>query len=145
MVIWRGPQLRHIYFTPMVYLQTNTADQHIYLTLDEARQYYSTPYSYYLLVLIHDENSSAGVSLSQVADIVAESQRITHLLITTVSLDLAGRYRYYVYGQTSSTNTDVNDASVVGLAEQGYVVLTDSTVYYDVPTNNMTNDIVYDG
>lgn len=145
MVIWRGPQLRHIYYLSMLYLQTNTANQHIYLTLDEARQYYSTPYSHYLLVLIHDENSSAGVSLAQVADIVAESQRITHLLVTTASLTLSGRYRYYVYGQTSATNTDVNDASVVGLAEQGYVVLTDSTVYYDVPTNNMTNDIVYDG
>ncbi len=61
----------------MIYLQVNNDNQFIYLSLDEARQYYATPYTHYLFVLIHEENSTTGQELAQVATIVNENVRIT--------------------------------------------------------------------
>lgn len=129
----------------MIYLNTNTANQTIRLSLDEARRYYATPFTHYLIVLTHEENSTTGVSLSQVGTIVSESQRITTLTITTVSLTLPGRYRYAIYGQNSSNNTNPNDASVVGLCEIGWCAMSDSTEYYDLPTITINNDVIYNG
>jgi magnesium-transporting ATPase (P-type) len=128
----------------MIYLQVNNDNQFIYLSLDEARQYYATPYTHYLFVLIHEENSTTGQELAQVATIVNENVRITQLSVTTVGLTLAGRYRYEVYGQNSSSNIDPNNAAVVGIVERGYVVLTDNTTWFDVPPVTIPNDIIYE-
>jgi hypothetical protein len=68
----------------MIYLQTNTPTQQVFLSLDEARQYFATPFTNYLLVLTHEENSTTGNQLAQVATIVNENTRITQLEITTV-------------------------------------------------------------
>ena len=127
----------------MIYLPVNTANQTIYLSLDEARQYYATAFTHYLIVLTHEENSTAGDSLAQVATIVNENVRITQLTITTVGLTLAGRYRYEVYGQNSAVNTNPSNAAVVGIVERGYFVLTDNQQYYDVPSTSISNDIIY--
>lgn len=127
----------------MIYLPVNTANQTIYLSLDEARQYYATAFTHYLIVLTHEENSTVGDSLAQVATIVNENVRITQLTITTVGLTLAGRYRYEVYGQNSPNNTNPNAGTVVGIVERGYFVLTDNQQYYDVPATVINNDIIY--
>jgi magnesium-transporting ATPase (P-type) len=129
----------------MIYLNTNTANQVIRLSLDEARQYYATAFTHYLLILTHEENSTTGVSLAQVASVVTESQRVTTMSITTISLTLSGRYRYEVYGQNSSSNTNPNAGSVVGLCEIGLCVMSDSAIYYDVPTITINNDVIYNG
>lgn len=128
----------------MIYLTTNTANQQVYLSLDEARQYYSTAFTNYLIILTHEENSTTGTKLAQVATIVSESVRITHLTITTVGLTLAGRYRYEVYGQNSAINTNPANAAVVGIVERGYAVLNDNTSWFDVPINTIPNDIIYE-
>lgn len=128
----------------MIYLQVNNNNQFIYLSLDEARQYYATPYTHYLLVLTHEENSTTGDQLAQVATIVNENVRITQLSVTTVGLTLAGRYRYEVYGQNSSSNINPSNAAVVGIVERGYVVLTDNTTWFDVPPVTIPNDIIYE-
>ena len=128
----------------MIYLPVNTANQTIYLSLDEARQYYATPYTHYLLVLTHEENSTAGDQLAQVATIVNENVRITQLSVTTVGLTLAGRYRYEVYGQNSAVNINPSNAAVVGIVERGYVVLQDNTTWFDVPAVTISNDIIYE-
>jgi hypothetical protein len=127
----------------MIYLTTNTANQFVFLSLDEARQYYSTAYTHYLFVLTHEENSTTGTDLAQVAVIVNENVRITQLTITTVGLTRSGRYRYEVYGQNSAVNTNPSNAAVVGLVERGYAVLTNNTSYFDVPTDVIPNDIIY--
>ena len=127
----------------MIYLQVNTANQTIYLSLDEARQYYATAFTHYLIVLTHEENSTAGDSLAQVATIVNENVRITQLTITTVGLTRSGRYRYEVYGQNSAVNTNPSNGAVIGLVERGYAVLTNNTSYFDVPTDVIPNDIIY--
>ena len=129
----------------MITLIANTANQMLFLTLDEARQYFSTAYTNYLFILRHDENSDAGVYLAQVVTVIAETQRITQIQVDTTGLTLPGRYRYDVYGQNSAVNTDPEDASVVGLCEQGLCQLTDGTAFYNVPTININNDIVFHG
>jgi hypothetical protein len=98
-----------------------------------------------LLILTHEENSTAGNELAQVAVIVNESQRITTLTVTTVGLTLPGRYRYDVYGQNSAINTNPNDAAVVGLCERGLAQLTDGAIYYDIPNITIQDDIIYNG
>jgi len=128
----------------MIYLNTNTANQQVYLSLDEARQYYSTAFTNYLIILTHEENSTTGNDLAQVATIVSESVRVTHLTITTIGLTLAGRYRYEVYGQNSAVNTNPTNAAVVGIVERGYAVLNDNTSWFDVPINTIPNDIIYE-
>jgi len=120
-------------------------NQTLYLTLDEARQYYSTPFTHYLFILRHEENSDAGVYLAQVLDVIAENQRITQLLVDTTGLTLTGRYRYDVYGQNSASNLNPSDASVVGLCEQGLCQLSDGTSFYTVPDIDINNDIVFNG
>lgn len=127
----------------MIYLHVNQAGQDAWLSLDEARQYYSTPFTDYLLIITHEENSIAGSSLAQVPVVAMENVRITHLQVTTVGLTLAGRYRYEVYGQNSAVNTDPEDASVVGLLQRGTMVLTDNQQYFDVPSTTINNDIIY--
>ena len=128
----------------MIYLQVNNNNQFIYLSLDEARQYYATPYTHYLMVLTHEENSTTGEELAQVATIVNENVRITQLSVTTVGLTLAGRYRYEVYGQNSAVNINPSNGAVVGIVERGYVVLTDNTTWFDVPPVTIPNDIIYE-
>lgn len=129
----------------MIYLETNTSNQLIRLSLDESRQYYSTPFTHYLFILQHEENSTSGVDLNQVPTIIGENQRITILLVTTASLTIAGRYRYYVYGQNSSTNTNPQDASVVGLCEVGWANLSDGSTAYDVQSISIQDDVIYNG
>jgi magnesium-transporting ATPase (P-type) len=128
----------------MIYLQTNTSNQQVFLSLDEARQYFATAYTHYLIVLTHEENSTTGEQLAQVATIVAENVRITELLVTTVTLTLAGRYRYEVYGQNSAVNTDPTNGAVVGLCQRGYAVFTQNTTWFDVPVVTIPNDIIYE-
>lgn len=127
----------------MIYLNTDTANQTVRLSLDEGRQYYATAFTDYLIVLTHEENSTVGTELAQVATIVAENRRYTQLTITTDTLTIAGRYRYEVYGQNSAVNTNPTDASVVGLIERGTAVLTNNTTYYDVADNIIQDDIIY--
>jgi len=128
----------------MIYLNTNQSNQQVFLSLDETRQYYATAFTDYLIILTHEENSTTGTYLAQVANILNENTRITQLQITTVGLTLAGRYRYEVYGQNSNSNTNPSNASVVGLLERGYVVLQGNTTWFDVPTDNIPNDIIYE-
>jgi hypothetical protein len=128
----------------MIYLQTNTSTQQVFLSLDEARQYFATPFTNYLLVLTHEENSTTGNKLAQVATIVNENVRITELLITTVGLTLAGRYRYEVYGQNSTSNIDPASGLVIGLCQRGYAVLNLNTTWFDVPVVTIPNDIIYE-
>ena len=129
----------------MEYLTTNQAGQIMRLALDESRQYFATAFTHYLLILTHEENSTTGTDLAQVVTIVNENQRITTLTVTTAGLTLAGRYRYYVYGQNSAVNLNPNDASVVGLCRIGWAVMSDATTFYDIPNITINDDIIYNG
>jgi magnesium-transporting ATPase (P-type) len=129
----------------MVYLVTDTASQTLRLSLNESRQYFATAFTHYLLILTHEENSTTGTDLAQVATIVNENQRITTLTVTTIGLTLPGRYRYEVYGQNSAVNLEPNNASVVGLCRIGWLDMTDNASYYDLPNITINDDVIYNG
>ena len=126
----------------MVYLNTNTANQYAWLSLDEGRLYFNVAFTHYLLVLTYE---MTGEQLAQVVTVINENERVTKIRLTTVGLTDAGRYHYEVYGQNSSTNTDPTNASVVGLVEKGLMILQDGTIYFDVSTPTIPVDVIYTG
>jgi hypothetical protein len=126
----------------MVYLNTNTANQYAWLSLDEGRAYFNVAFTHYLLVLTYE---MTGEKLAQVVTVINENERVTKIRLTTVGLTDAGRYHYEVYGQNSDTNTDPTDASVVGLVEKGLMILQDGTIYFDVSTPTIPVDVIYTG
>ena len=126
----------------MVYLNTNTANQYAWLSLDEGRQYFNVAFTYYLLVLTYE---MTGEQLVQVVEVVNENERVTKIRLTTVGLVDAGKYKYDVYGQNSDENLDPTDASVVGLVESGSMILQDGTIYFDVSSPTIPVDVIYTG
>ena len=126
----------------MVYLNTNTANQYAWLSLDEGRQYFNVAFTYYLLILTYE---MTGEQLAQVVEVVNENERVTKIRLTTVGLVDAGKYKYDVYGQNSDDNLDPTDASVVGLVERGSMILQDGTIYFDVSSPTIPVDVIYTG
>lgn len=126
----------------MVYLNTNTANQYAWLSLDEGRQYFNVAFTHYLLVMTYE---MTGEKLEQVVVVINENERVTKIRLTTVGLLDAGRYHYEVYGQNSDTNTDPTDASVVGKVEEGLMILSNGTNYFDVSTPTIPVDVIYTG
>ena len=126
----------------MVYLNTNTANQYAWLSLDEGRQYFNVAFTYYLLILTYE---MTGEQLAQVVEVVNENERVTKIRLTTVGLVDAGKYKYDVYGQNSDDNLDPTDASVVGLVERGSMILQDETIYFDVSSPTIPVDVIYTG
>jgi hypothetical protein len=126
----------------MVYLNTNTANQYAWLSLDEGRAYFNVAFTHYLLVLTYE---MTGEKLAQVVTVINENERVTKIRLTTVGLTDAGRYHYEVYGQNSDTNTDPTNASVVGLVEKGLMILSNGTIYFDVSTPTIPVDVIYTG
>ena len=126
----------------MVYLNTNTANQDAWLSLDEGRQYFNVAFTYYLLILTYE---MTGEQLAQVVTVINENERVTKIRLTTVGLVDAGKYKYDVYGQNSAVNLDPTDESVVGLVERGSMILQDGTIYFDVSTPTIPVDVIYTG
>jgi len=126
----------------MVYLNTNTANQYAWLSLDEGRAYFNVAFTHYLLVLTYE---MTGEQLAQVVTVINENERVTKIRLTTVGLLDAGRYHYEVYGQNSSSNINPTNASVVGLVEKGLMILQDGTIYFDVSTPTIPVDVIYTG
>jgi hypothetical protein len=126
----------------MVYLNTNTANQYAYLSLDEGRAYFNVAFTHYLLVLTYE---MTGEQLAQVVEVINENERVTKIRLTTVGLVDAGRYHYEVYGQNSSSNIDPTDASVVGLVEKSLMILQDGTIFFDVSSPTIPVDVIYTG
>ena len=126
----------------MVYLNTNTANQYAWLSLDEGRAYFNVAFTHYLLVMTYE---MTGEQLAQVVEVINENERVTKIRLTTVGLVDAGRYHYEVYGQNSSSNIDPTNASVVGLIEKSLIILQDGTIFFDVSTPTIPVDVIYTG
>jgi hypothetical protein len=126
----------------MVYLNTNTANQDAWLSLDEGRAYFNVAFTHYLLVMTYE---MTGEQLAQVVEVINENERVTKIRLTTVGLVDAGRYHYEVYGQNSSSNIDPTNASVVGLIEKGLMILQDGTIFFDVSSPTIPVDVIYTG
>ena len=126
----------------MVYLNTNTANQYAWLSLDEGRAFFNVAFTYYLLIMTYE---MTGEQLAQVVEVIDENERVTKIRLTTVGLVDAGKYKYDVYGQNSDDNLDPTDASVVGLVERGSMILKDGTIYFDVSSPTIPVDVIYTG
>jgi hypothetical protein len=126
----------------MVYLNTNTANQYAWLSLDEGRAYFNVAFTHYLLVMTYE---MTGEQLAQVVEVINENERVTKIRLTTVGLVDAGRYHYEVYGQNSDSNIDPTDASVVGLVEKSLMILQDGTIFFDVSSPTIPVDVIYTG
>jgi len=126
----------------MVYLNTNTANQYAYLSLDEGRAYFNVAFTHYLLVMTYE---MTGEQLAQVVEVINENERVTKIRLTTVGLVDAGRYHYEVYGQNSDSNIDPTNASVVGLIEKSLMILQDGTIFFDVSSPTIPVDVIYTG
>jgi hypothetical protein len=126
----------------MVYLNTNTANQYAWLSLDEGRAYFNVAFTHYLLVMTYE---MTGEELAQVVEVINENERVTKIRLTTVGLVDAGRYHYEVYGQNSSSNIDPTNASVVGLIEKSLMILQDGTIFFDVSSPTIPVDVIYTG
>jgi len=126
----------------MVYLNTNTANQYAWLSLDEGRAYFNVAFTHYLLVMTYE---MTGEQLAQVVEVINENERVTKIRLTTVGLVDAGRYHYEVYGQNSSRNIDPTNASVVGLVEKSLMILQDGTIFFDVSSPTIPVDVIYTG
>lgn len=132
----------------MVKLLANTAGQTLRLTLNEARIVLADTYTNYLITLTH---TSANEVYAFVANVTAESERVTTITISTaasaptsgnVLINMTGQYIYSVYGQNSATNLDPANVAVVGLCETGVLYVTGSTDYYTEDVAEMPEDIV---
>lgn len=132
----------------MVRLAANTAGQDLWLTLNEARQEFSTTFTNYLLVLT---NLTTREDFALIPTITSESDRITRLTLGlnvnnavngSIQITKGGRYLYKVYGQNSSSNLDPDDAVVVGECERGWIEITDGTTYYDEASESIPEGIV---
>jgi len=126
----------------MVYLNTNTANQYAYLSLDEGRAYFNVAFTHYLLVMTYE---MTGEQLAQVVEVINENERVTKIRLTTVGLVDAGRYHYEVYGQNSAVNIDPTNASVLGLIEKSLMILQDGTIFFDVSSPTIPVDVIYTG
>ena len=126
----------------MVYLNTNTANQYAWLSLDEGRAYFNVAFTHYLLVMTYE---MTGEQLAQVVEVINENERVTKIRLTTVGLVDAGRYHYEVYGQNSDSNIDPTNASVVGLVEKSLIILQDGTIFFDVSSPAIPVDVIYTG
>lgn len=119
----------------MLVLTPNQANQTARLSLNEGRTKVGD-YTHYLLVLSYDDTGvTTSNTIAQVVTVTNETARATTFTCTTVGLEYEGKYYYKVYGQNSSSNTDPNNAAVVGLVEQGHSIITsNASEYIDATT-----------
>jgi hypothetical protein len=68
----------------MVYLNTNTANQYAWLSLDEGRQYFNVAFTNYLLILTYE---MTGEQLAQVVTVITENVLLTLESISTMCTD----------------------------------------------------------
>lgn len=128
----------------MLYLNSNSSAQSIFLTLQDAARDYS--YTHYLFKLVHRMSKEEHFF---VADIVVDNPRYTEVSVATngittnnVLLTEVGDYDYFVYVQNSSTNKDPESALVEGMVEQGTLRVPGASPFF-VPTVSVADNIIY--
>jgi len=132
----------------MIHLNPNSAtEQFIYLTLQEMKKDLD-PFTHYLIIL---ENMASTDKHAFVGDVEVDNARYTKISVYTnqplgsasrVLLIETGFYTYKAYGQNSSTNLNANDASVVGLLEQGTLNVAGATGY-TIPDITIPDNVIY--
>ena len=108
----------------------------MYLTLYEQRRHLPT-FTHYLMVIT---SQMTNEPYSLILDVSNENDRYTLLDIGTdvndalngsIQITEVGQYRYTVYGQNSETNLDHENAVVVGVVENGVLLILNTDVYFN--------------
>ncbi len=135
----------------MNYLQTNTANQTLLLSLKEGVLLFDTTYTDYLLVI---QNEITLETFYVIPAQISENDRVTTLSISTndddptngsILVTNGGRYNFIIYGQNSTTNLDPQNAVVVGEIKRGFIQMETLVNYYDQPNIIIPSDIEYNG
>ena len=128
----------------MLYLNPNTGEQILYLTLQDAARDYA--YTHYLFKLV---NRSTQAAFYFVADIETDNPRYTAIRVRTnidntnnVLITEFGEFDYFVFVQNSSTNKDPNNVNVVAQVEQGTLKVNGPSIT-SFPTITIPNEFVY--
>ena len=130
----------------MLYLNSNSGNQNIYLTLQDAGRDYT--YTHYLFKLVHRMTLE---DFYFVGYVINDNPRYTKIQVATnatttnnVLLTETGDYDYFVYAQNSSTNKDPNNAAVVALIEQGTVRVPGAGIV-SLPTITLEDNVLFYG
>ena len=130
----------------MLYLNSNSGNQNIYLTLQDAGRDYT--YTHYLFKLVHRMTLE---DFYFVGYVINDNTRYTKIQVATnatttnnVLLTETGDYDYFVYAQNSSTNKDPNNAAVVALIEQGTLRVPGAGIV-SLPTITLEDNVLFYG
>jgi hypothetical protein len=130
----------------MLYLNSNSGNQNIYLTLQDAGRDYT--YTHYLFKLVHRMTLE---DFYFVGYVINDNPRYTKIQVATnatttnnVLLTKTGDYDYFVYAQNSSTNKDPNNAAVVALIEQGTLRVPGAGIV-SLPTITLEDNVLFYG
>jgi len=128
----------------MLYLNSNSTAQSLFLTLQDAARDYS--YTHYLFKLVHRMSKEEHYF---VADTPTDNPRYTEVEVATngvtindILLTETGDYDYYVYVQNSSTNKDPESALVEGMVEQGTLRVPGASPF-TVPTLDTVDAVIF--
>lgn len=130
----------------MLYLNSNSGNQNIYLTLQDAGRDYT--YTHYLFKLVHRMTLE---DFYFVGYVINDNPRYTKIQVATnatttnnVLLTETGDYDYFVYAQNSSTNKDPDNAAVVSLIEQGTLRVPGAGIV-SLPTITLEDNVLFYG
>lgn len=130
----------------MLYLNSNSGNQNIYLTLQDAGRDYT--YTHYLFKLVHRMTLE---DFYFVGYVINDNPRYTKIQVATnatttnnVLLTETGDYDYFVYAQNSSTNKDPDNAAVVALIEQGTLRIPGAGIV-SLPTITLEDNVLFYG
>lgn len=131
----------------MIRLQPDTAGQTIYVSPFQARKYLASFTNY----LIEFKSQATSEAFILILDVVNDNDRYTSATIGTnvdtpitggIKISDTGLYTYRILGQTSSTNLDPKDASVVGECEVGVLQIIGAEAW-TIPDISIPNNVVY--
>ena len=131
----------------MIHLTPNAASNTVTVTPFEARKFLPS-FTYYLLVLV---NQSTKERFSCVFNYAYDNDRYTQADLPTnnddpvngeILLTESGLYTYTLYGQTSDSNLDPDDASVVGVCEVGPCRVSDEPAW-TIPAVTIPDNVIY--
>ena len=130
----------------MLYLNSNSGTQSLYLTLQDAARDYT--YTHYLFKLVHRTSLTDYYFVGYVMN---DNPRYTRVDVATnadttnnVLLTKTGDYDYYVYAQNSSTNKDPENASVVALIEEGTLRVPGASIA-SFPSFTLDDNVIFYG
>lgn len=135
------------YSGSMIHLQANNSAQVAYFTPFQARKFMAA-FTIYLLVI---ENDATKDVTKCIMNVTIDNERYTKAALPTdnddplngeVLLDESGLYTYTIYGQTSETNLDPSDTSVVGVCEMGMLRVTAEDAW-NVPDISIPDNVIY--